>query len=432
MLNEVNPVRNPQMFIGKPKLYRASSQIPEISNGVNYKKIVKELENRERYGFLFGLERINRFLKKINHPEENLHIIHITGTNGKGSTAAFIAKILEFAGYQVGLYTSPHLIDIRERIQINGAPISKKDFVRLYSELSTINYRLAKELTYFEFLTALAFQYFFEKKVDFLVLEVGMGGRYDATNIIRKPLVSVITNIDYEHTEYLGKTLNKIAYEKAGIIKKNSLTITAIKQNNLISLLKRISAQRKNRIFSSGKDFRTSGYQMLDTRYQIFDYRGLVSNYRSLRIKLLGRHQIENGGLALATIEVLRLRNIFISERAIREGLENTFWPGRLEVLKLITHNSSLITVLLDGAHNPAGMKVLKLTLSKLKRKKMIVILGILADKDIAQMVKEICPLSEELVITKADYYRAVAPEIIYLEARKYLNPENIFLQPIV
>ncbi|HCJ66055.1 MAG TPA: bifunctional folylpolyglutamate synthase/dihydrofolate synthase, partial [Elusimicrobia bacterium] len=240
----------------RTKSFRSSEHYSKISNGVDYQEIVQQLEKRERFGFLFGLERIDKFLKELNHPERNLQIIHITGTNGKGSTASFIAKILEFAGYRVGLYTSPHLVDIRERIQINSIPISKKDFVRLYSELSTINYKLVKELTYFEFLTALAFQYFFEKKVDFLILEVGLGGRLDATNVIERPLVELITNIDYEHTEYLGKTLKKITYEKAGIIKNNSFTVTGVKQKNVLSLLKRICAERKNRLFTLGENFR--------------------------------------------------------------------------------------------------------------------------------------------------------------------------------
>lgn len=413
----------------------------KISNGMNYQEVVQQLEKRERYGFLFGLERINKFLEKLNHPEKNLQVIHITGTNGKGSTASFIAKILEFAGYQVGLYTSPHLIDIRERIQINGIPISKKDFLYFYRKLSTVHCPLSRELTYFEFLTALAFQYFFAKKIDFLILEVGMGGRFDATNVVEKPLVSLITNIDYEHTEYLGKTLKRIAYEKAGIIKRNSFLVTGVRQKNIRSQLEKICAQRKNRLFTLGEDFSSFASASADKRFssfdfQQFDYRGIFNHYKNLRIKLLGRHQIENAALALATIEVLRLRNIFISEKAIREGLENTFWPGRLEIQRL-TVNSKQLTVILDGAHNSAGMKILKDSLiqlkgSYLKTKKIFAILGILADKNISQMVKEICPVVDEVLVTKPNYYRAAEPQVIYLEVKKYLKKEKIFRKPTI
>ena len=403
---------------------------------MDYQVAIKELESRERYGFLFGLERISQFLKKLNHPERNLRIIHITGTNGKGSTASFIAKILEFAGYRVGLYTSPHLLDICERIQINSIPISKKDFLRLYSKLSTINYKLAKELTYFEFLTGLAFQYFFERKVNFLVLEVGMGGRLDATNVIKRPLASLITNIDYEHTEYLGNTLEKIAYEKAGIIKKDSFTITGVKQKKILSLLKKICTQRKNRLFSLGKNFRISSFPIPNTQYpitnyQYFDYDGIFNNYKNLRIRLLGKHQIKNAALALGTIEILRLKNIFIPKKAIYEGLENTFWPGRLEIQRL-TVNGKRLTVILDGAHNPAGIKVLMESVAYLNRKKIFAILGILADKNISQMVKEICPLVEEVVVTKPPYYRAVEPRVLFKEVEKYLNKEKIFLKSTI
>jgi len=456
------------MFIVNPKQYRTGLRTFKISNGVNYQEVVKELEKRERFGFLFGLERIAKFLKKLGYPERNLQVIHITGTNGKGSTAAFIAKILEFAGYQVGLYTSPHLLDIRERVQINSQPISKKDFLFLFKKLSEISPSLFTKLTYFEFLTALAFQYFFIKRIDFLILEVGMGGRFDATNVIPKPLVSVITNIDYEHTQYLGKTLTKIAYEKAGIIKKNSFTVTGVKQKNVLSLFKKICAQRKNRLFFLGEDFLVKylAAKPMKHKFQVFNYQGIFQNYENLKIKLLGEYQIENAALALATIEILRLNNIFISEQAIREGLENTSWPGRFEICKLIIHPCltcagvtpvpaipvqasqvqagagigrslerrypSFITVLLDGAHNPAGIRTLKENLSCLKGKKIFAILGILADKNISQMMKEICPVIDEALLTKPTYYRAAEPGVLFPQLEPYLRKEKIFLKPTV
>jgi len=415
---------------------------------MHYQEIIPQLENRERFGFKFGLSRIRKFLEYLNHPEKNLRIVHITGTNGKGSTAVFIAKILEFAGYRVGLYTSPHLLDIRERIQINSAPISKNDFVSLYHQLSTVNRKLSQELTYFEFLTALAFQHFFEKKVDFLVLEVGLGGRLDATNVIRKPLVSLITNIDYEHTEYLGKSLQKIAYEKAGIIKRNSITVTGIRQKNLLSLLKEICLQRKNRLFCLGKDFQFKNSEFQNPTSQFFDYKGIFNNYKNLRIKLLGKHQIDNACLAIATTEVLKFHGTYVSEYAIREGLWQTFWPGRLEIFQLVPRPScpvtmvrgeprplSLVTIVLDGAHNPAGIDVLKESLSSLfPKKKIVLILGILADKDIGQMIKKIASASrwtvDEVILTKPNYYRAAEPEILHKEMRKYLADEKIFLHP--
>jgi len=391
---------------------------------MNYKEIVLHLENRERFGIQLGLERIHKVLNILNHPEKNLPTIHITGTNGKGSTAAYIAKILEFAGYKVGLYTSPHLIDIRERIQINGHSIPVKSFFRIAMGLLDIEKSLGDKLTYFEFLTALAFKYFSEEKIDFLVLEVGLGGRLDATNVIEKPLVSVITNIGYEHIQYLGKSLQSIALEKAGIIKKNGFVTTAIRQKRVMKLIESICQQRKAKLFCLEKDFGYSVVSLGYTGYQEFDYRGIFSDHKNLKIKLFGKYQIDNATLAIGTVEVLRFQSIFISKNAIREGLGASFLPGRFEILRLTPRPSQLVTVVLDGAHNPLAIHCLKNNFLTYLQEKPRIILGILVDKDIGQIVREIVPLAKEIILSKPQYYRAANPEILYKEVKKCL-PEN-------
>ncbi len=395
---------------------------------MTYQQAIKYIYNLERFGIKLGLQNIKQVLEFLGNPQDNLNIVHIAGTNGKGSTAAFIYFILKEAGYKVGLYTSPHLMDFRERIQINGKFIPKKEVVRFVNFIcSTHN---AQFLTYFEFTTIMAFLYFAQQKIDFAVVEVGMGGRLDATNVIKKSLVSVITNIDFEHTAYLGKSLTEITLQKCGIIKKKGQLISATSNKISLGVIKEICCKKKAKLFQIGKDLNISDYKLLSNGQQIFTYKGMFGNIKNLRIKMLGKHQTNNALCALGAIEVLKNYGYQVKKRYIRQGLEKTVWPGRLEIFKLPTVNYQLITVLLDGAHNPAGIKSLRNYFEEgiLKFNRCILIFGVLSDKNIKQMLNIILPLANIAIITKSKSKRAVEPEVIIEQMEKSLLSIPIIL----
>jgi dihydrofolate synthase / folylpolyglutamate synthase len=378
----------------------------------------------------FGLKAITELLSRLGNPQKSYKAITIAGTNGKGSTAAMTASILHSAGYKVGLYTSPHLVDVRERIVVNERKISRKEFNRTIADvkdkiqqpvepvrqesksplLNATSRRLQKAfnprrepgafcsgVTYFEFLTAVAFVYFQNQKVDIAVLEVGLGGRLDATNIC-KPLVSVITNIDFDHTAYLGDTLESIAGEKAGIIKRNGICLTAVKQKKVVDVLKDVCLRRRAKLYSLGCDIKIKkqkdGY---------FTYQGFNRNLRNLTIPLRGEHQLSNAAMALAAIELCEKKGFIVDDEAISAGLKNTHWEARLEILQ----KNPLF--LLDGAHNPAGIEVLRRSLKRdFSYCRLILIFGALTDKDYRRMLGKIVPLASTVILTQIKAKRAV------------------------
>lgn len=364
---------------------------------MTYQKSIAYLYGLQRFGIKFGLTNISNLLASLNSPQRNLPCIHIAGTNGKGSTAAFLASILSKAGYKVGLYTSPHLTSFTERIKINNHEIRKKDVIRLTTLLRNKAEKI-DSITYFEFVTAMALLYFSEQKVDLCILEVGMGGRLDATNVV-SPLVSVITNIFKEHEYYLGHSLLKIANEKAGIIKKKSVLITGATQTKILTLFKKRCKNLQTRFYQLGKDF-----SLKIIKQDYLSYRGMKYKLNGIKIALLGNHQLNNAAIALAAIEILRGKGYHIGDKAIYQGLRNVYWPGRLEIVK----NSPL--VILDGAHNPVAMKNLKTTLLKyFNFKKLILVLGIMEDKNIKAMMKEIVPFAHKVILCKPNMDRAAS-----------------------
>jgi dihydrofolate synthase/folylpolyglutamate synthase len=351
-----------------------------------------------RFGSRLGLGPIKKVLKKLGNPEKGMKVIHVAGTNGKGSVCAMLASVLKETGYKVGLYTSPHLVDFRERIQVNGRMIPKKDVIRLFKMVKS----KGVELTYFEFVTALAFKYFREQKVDILVCEVGLGGRLDATNVVR-PLVSVITNISKEHTDVLGSEIRQIAFEKAGIIKRNSLVVTNTK-GEALEVIKGMCREKKSELTRVKKNVRkiSSG----------LDKQKVVYKNLEIDFPLLGDFQIENLNTALETIESIRRFGFDPSMQKIKTGLEKTQWPGRIE----ITGKKPLF--ILDGAHNPAGIKALKKFIEKLDYRKLILLTGMLEDKDYRRMISYLKPLAFRTVITKPRMYRALDPSILGKEIK--------------
>jgi len=357
----------------------------------------------------FGLKVITELLSRMGNPQNSFKTILIAGTNGKGSTAAMTSAILSSAGYKVGLYTSPHLVDVRERIVINGKKISRKEFNR------TIAYakdKIQQPVTYFEILTAAAFVYFQNQKVDIAVLEVGLGGRLDATNVC-KPLVSVITNIALEHTLYLGDTLESIAREKAGIIKQNGICLTAAGQKKVLEILENICLRRRAKIYCLGRDIKIK-----KQKDGFFTYQGFNRNLKNLTIPLQGDHQLSNAALALAAVELCEKKGFRIDDAAIYSGLKNTHWEARLEVLQ----NDHIF--LLDGAHNPAGINALCRSLKKdFSYRRLILIFGSLADKDYRRMLRKIVPLAKIIILTQLKTKRAVSVNDIMETVKKMGYP---------
>jgi len=407
---------------------------------MNYPQVLDYLSSLEQLGIKFGLYNIRKLLKVTGIFDEKFRIIHITGTNGKGSVAIFLSSILRQAGFRVGLYTSPHLIDFRERIQVDGRCISKKKVAELLSQLLFLTGAHRPELslkpTYFEIMTALALQYFTQANVEIAILEVGMGGRLDATNVFKHSLVSVITNVNHEHTQYLGRRISDISREKAGIIKSDGIVITGAKQKKALGVIEEVCRKKKARLFRLGKDIK---FQHLDCKrngrnfrdFQRFDYQGIFDTYRDVRIKLLGRHQVENAALALGAIEGLRLRGIQVAEQDLRKGLEKARWPGRLEVLNCVNRRGENCKVVLDGAHNPAAMRCLKEALleSVIPHRRLILVLGILKDKDVKRMVAEIVPLCHEVVVTSPLTERSLDKNLLSREVMNYLPSSRVRME---
>ncbi len=263
---------------------------------VTYRDTIDYLRGLHPLGIRFGLDPIRSLLARLNNPQDHVPAVLIAGTNGKGSTAAMTASILSAAGFRTGLYTSPDLTDVRERIRVDGRLISREDMTACAEEVRS---RIREEVSYFEFLTAVAFLYYRQRQADIAVLETGMGGRLDATNVVT-PLVSVITNISLEHREYLGDTLEKIAREKGGIIKKGGICLSAVRQRRVIETLEAICGERKAKLCLLGKEIRTKIH-----RDGTFSYHGVGKSYRRLHCPLAGKHQIANAALALAAVEMI-------------------------------------------------------------------------------------------------------------------------------
>lgn len=378
-----------------------------------YLKALTFLDSLNNQKIKPGLERIRAALPRWKNPQGAFPSIHIGGTNGKGSIAAILANILKEAGYKVGIYTSPHLNCVRERIQINGTPISKTDFIDLVNE---IRGKDRESLSYFEFLTLLAFIYFSYKKVEAGVIEVGMGGRWDATNVIF-PRVTIVSNVSLDHQRFLGNSLKKIAFEKAGIIKPGIPLITASKRPSVISIFKDICALHKAPFYQVGRDI---GYRC---KRGAFDYLGFKKEMPNLELNLIGRHQIVNATIALGALELIS-ENFDIKETSIRRGLKTVFWPGRFEIIKRRP------LIILDGAHNPAAAYALKKTLISFRPSDLILVLGIMGDKDLNGIVRNIVLLANRVIVTAPDSDRAAQPDVLLNVVKKY-NKDVMAIVPV-
>ena len=387
-----------------------------MSDDRSYKEIIEYLYALQKHGIKLALANSYRLMELMDNPGRKFRTAHVAGTNGKGSTSVYLAGMLMAAGFRVGLYTSPHLVSFTERIRINGTPITEARVVDLaqrvrnaYRRIPAIEGSGEMNPTFFEVTTAMAFTCFAEEGIDIAVIEVGMGGRLDATNVIR-PLVSVITNIDIEHTEFLGDTLEQIAGEKAGIVKPGIPLVTGVTQPEAIRVIESAAEGQQARVFRLGKDF-SADYAGRGSQ-QIFDYHGIRTHYSGLRLQMLGRYQIDNACLALAAVECLKDAHIEIHENAVRYGLEQARWEGRMERVM------QKPDIFLDGAHNPASAKKLAMLVKDLMPayRRLILIIGILGDKDYRGIVGELAPLADRVVATKPQYSRALDVKVLAAE----------------
>jgi len=389
---------------------------------MDYLEFTSWMFGLERFGIKLGLDNITEFLSRIGNPHKQLKSVHVTGTNGKGSVCAFTERILREHDLRVGLYTSPHLVDFRERIMINGRIISEKDVVRLGTELRAVMEEMSqengeKQLTFFEFTTGLAFKYFAEKNIDLLVAEVGMGGRLDATNVL-SPYVSAITRIGLEHTNYLGNTIQDIAREKAGIIKTGSTVVTCERAPEALTVIASVCDKKKVVLRRIGNDFNVGEVEQT-LRGTTFDYSGNRS-FRGLRTRLIGGHQAENAATAIAIIEDLSKRSFFVTDEEIRKGLMATRWPGRLDVV------SKKPLVIFDGSHNPDGISTTVKTLKELNATPLTYVLGCMDDKDADSIVKALSPTATMIISTQAKYKRALPSKSLELVVKNHFSGESI------
>ena len=357
---------------------------------MNYEQAKELLTSQGKFYINLGLERIQAILKLIGNPQDKIKIIHVAGTNGKGSVSSILANILKCAGYKTGLYTSPHLVEYTERIKINNIDISKKDFAAYIEKICTIAEKKNIHLTEFEILTAIAFKYFADNKVKIAVIETGLGGRFDATNVCKKPILSIITSISLDHTDRLGNTIEKIAFEKAGIIKPKSTIITEI-SNKGFKVIKIAAEEKKAKL-------------IVATNYVNMNYEN-GNNYVSIEdikceFPLLGLYQKANLSIVLQAVEFLKIKT-----EAIIEGLKTAKWPARLEYIK----DKNL---LIDGAHNPDAAKELKKSLDYyFNNQKRIFLYSTLNTKNYKEIAKILFNEDDEIYFYEFNNKNAISFE---------------------
>lgn len=368
------------------------------------------IEHIKRFGSRLDLSRISKALSILGDPQKAFKTIHVGGTNGKGSTSNYITNILMNAGLKVGLFTSPYVVEFNERIKINQINISDKDLLKYTNILYDLSQRMQEEdeeniITFFEVLTIIAFLYYKDQGVDYAVIEVGLGGLLDATNVI-VPEVSVITNVSYDHMKQLGNTLESIALNKLGIVKEGVPLITGIQDTHLYPLIYEIANKHHARVkicnFDLAEDIKlgeTTSFQYQENTYQL---------------QLPGAYQVKNAVVAIETIRLLRLiNNLNISETDINQGLYKTKWPGRFEIFN---HQ-----IILDGAHNIGGIRALKQSIQSMyKDKRVICLFSVMKDKQHKQMIEELDNFCQELYFTEFDYVRRADAEDLFFESHHY------------
>lgn len=379
---------------------------------MNYNESLAYLDSLGKFGIKLGMERIEALLKELDNPQDKIKTVHVTGTNGKGSVSSMIANILLAANLKVGKFVSPHLVKYNERISINNKDISDDDFALVLTAVkqaagNIVAKGICEQPTQFEILTAAAFLHFALAKVDYAVIEVGLGGLWDSTNVVT-PVVSVITNIALDHCDRLGDTIERIAMQKAGIIKDNVPVVTAAVGDDAIGPIRAVSMFKQSRLYIYGRAFWGEEKESSMDGQTFTLHAGDVysSDYT---IKLPGEHQIANASVAIVAAKLVSKQDDRINELALHIGVANTFWPGRLE---RIAQNPDVI---LDGAHNPNGAEALRKALDKYYPEgKRIFVIGMMGDKDMRQVLKTIVRPMDLVYTVPADSgARAASPEVL-------------------
>jgi dihydrofolate synthase / folylpolyglutamate synthase len=389
---------------------------------MNYTEAMNYIKNTAKFGSNLGLERTEKILQLLGEPHKKLKCIHIAGTNGKGSTTAMLAEVLKEAGFKVGMYISPYLEEFEERMQINGANIAKED---LSSGITRVAAAVEKvvELGYdhpteFEIITCAMFLYFYDMKVDYAVIEVGLGGRLDSTNVIT-PVLSIITSISYDHMKILGDTLGEIAYEKAGIIKKAVPLVLYPQEQESLQVIRRVCVEKASRIIEVPEqcvELKAVNKYNRDNYTQCL----LIKTHKecyNIELSLLGKHQMLNCAVVVFAVEELINQGANISKELILKALKKVKWPGRLEVMK------SKPLVVIDGAHNVDGIKKLSESVDMyFSYERIILILGILADKQVKEMINTIVPKAYKVIAVTPNSERAELASELAEEIREINN----------
>lgn len=393
-------------------------ETPKVSDwsNMNYKEARVYLDEISKYGSVLGLENMRGLLDRLGNPQDDLKFIHISGTNGKGSVLAYLSTILTTAGYKTGRYISPTLFSYRERIQVDEKPISKESLAahvtKIAEAISDMKEENAGSPTVFEVETALAFLYFKEKKCDLVVLETGLGGALDATNVIKTSVIEVIASISMDHMEFLGDTLEKIAVQKAGIIKPHTRVVTAKQEKEAERVIRRVCAENHCICYETNPD------EIHEVSYgfekQTFSYK----TWKNITISLAGSYQILNGALALEAVEALRDCGYQISDEQVFAGMEKAQWKGRFTVL------SKDPLVIIDGAHNPGAAMELRRSLALyFPDKKLHYIMGVFKDKDYQKVIELTAPLAEHIITVETPGNPRALPAEALKEAVKKVNP---------
>ncbi len=375
---------------------------------------IDKINQFNKFGSILGLERMNSLLELLGNPQDDLKVIHVAGTNGKGSICRYIYSVLEAGGYKTGIYTSPFLEVFNERIELDGKYISDEDLSsytdRVLSCVEIMTGRGEQSPTEFEVITALAFLYFKEKGCDYVVLEVGLGGKGDSTNVCSKPLVSVIASISFDHTDRLGDTLAQIAAEKAGIIKKGCPVVTSAEAKEALDVIRETAESKECTCFE------TKDVSYVITEEKLSGYKFDVSingvEFNGLEISMSGRHQIKNAIAALAALNVMESNgDVILSEDAIYTGFKLAKQKGRFEIM---SNESDSPLVIIDGAHNQDGAKVLRQAMETFcSGKKILMVTGMLADKDVDGILKEFISITRDFIVTEPENPRKLKASLL-------------------
>ena len=376
-------------------------------------QIIEFLERSQKPAKTLGLYRMKELMGILGDPQDKLQIIHVAGTNGKGSVSAMTNSILMEAGYKVGLFTSPHLIEVNERIQINRSPINNEDFIKIALEVKEACRKMSDQgqetPIFFEILTAIGFIYFQRQNVDIVILETGIGGKYDATNIIKKPLLSVITSIGKDHTEYLGNTIEEISREKGGIIKENCPTVLYNSGKSVYNVIERICQKNNSKLFFSKETvINNEEYTLQGSRFNV---KNEYFTYKDISLQLLGKYQISNAITSLMIVECINDLGFNIISENVYGGLKAANWPGRMEVVE------ESPTIIIDGAHNKESAKAFIESLLTLnKNAKIHMLVGVIEGKDYKSILEILLPHAYKVTLTQSKHSKSVPAKKLHKE----------------